>query len=951
MKTPILIFLLLLLSAAGSALLLAQEASGPQGRGAGWPYMEERGAVDMSGLESYMAPEAAPSFQLPADQSQPATAEAGAPVLDKALGLVGLPGMSNTSSEESTYEKAWRMSDSPNGTTRLTYGERYRRNPDGSYGDRSSSQWNSGNIGDRLLEQALSAGSGFFSSWAEGWLGGYGKARISLRVNDEGDVTGSGDFLYPIYDSESTTFFTQFGLRTMANDRVIGNFGLGQRFFLAENFALGYNAFIDQDFSRNHTRGGAGVEAWYDWVRLSANYYTPLSGWKNSKDYDSRFVEERPAEGYDARLTGYLPFYRNLALTGAFEKWKGEHVGSFGSDDVVQKDPRVWSYGLEWTPVPAFSSSVNQRHSGGQKETQFALTFNYRFGMDWEDQLSRAMVAEMRTVDGSRHDFVNRQNEMILEYRAKEGVYNIILLRTLDAVRNIFEFQITDGFGKVAAGRTVSVAADGGATILDPGSGLPAGQFRADENGVFQLQVSPLSAGTTAVTLSLGKTSRTFQLNVTPFNRLCLSDPAGPHYKNEVVTVTATLLDGAGQGLSGQSLIWKSDPAAGGAVTLTPGGNTAPDGVTTATVSSSTAQPVRVRASAMVNGATVQSDWITVIFDDNVYSLEADRGTVTATVSTTVKFTVKKNGAALANSNVTLSGVNGEVDTTQLGAFTTNGSGKISITNFKALNLSGGSTTITAAMTDEPDAPTTSRDLTVSAAVYAITLAFDSGSTDVIPSSTNNGTSTLKATVVLNGANAPDGTTVNWSVTASGWTNNGSSPNWGLQASDLGTLNSASSTTTGGVATIIFTSNKAKGTAGGARITGALAADPSKTGMKNIAVGFGPFGAADTEWYYDGSTYNGATGQCGNGKEYSDLEPYDHPASHYFSDTNLPTSKQLEAVSGADRPESVGSYLYWTGEGNDYGNATGDGGAVNLGDGSKSWSDAEVSNRKAVCLR
>jgi hypothetical protein len=41
--------------------------------------------------------------------------------------------------------------------------------------------------------------------------------------------------------------------------------------------------------------------------------------------------------------------------------------------------------------------------------------------MDWEDQLSPAMVAEMRTVDGSRHDFVNRQNEIILEYRAKAG--------------------------------------------------------------------------------------------------------------------------------------------------------------------------------------------------------------------------------------------------------------------------------------------------------------------------------------------------------------------------------------------------------------------------------------------------------------------------------------------------------------------------------------------------
>ncbi|MDR1043536.1 MAG: inverse autotransporter beta domain-containing protein [Candidatus Adiutrix sp.] len=365
----------------------------------------------------------APVFELPPARGAVDWPEPSAFGLDTALGLAALPEMSGGPGDgESTYEKAWRMQDGPGGTTRLTYGERYRRNPDGSYGAQSSSPWRGlDHVADRLLGRALSAGSGYFSSWAEGWLGGYGQARVSVRVNGEGDVSGSGDFLYPIYDRQRTTFFTQLGLRTVSDDRLIGNFGLGQRFLPSENFALGYNVFIDQDFSRNHSRGGAGVEAWYDWLRLSANYYTPLSGWKDSKDYDSNLVEERPAEGYDARLTGYLPFYRNLAVTGAFEKWKGEHVGAFGTDDFLQKDPKVWSYGLEWTPVPAFSTSVNQRHSGSRKETQFGLTFNYHFGMDWEDQLSPAVVTEMRTVDGSRHDFVNRRNEIILAYRAKAG--------------------------------------------------------------------------------------------------------------------------------------------------------------------------------------------------------------------------------------------------------------------------------------------------------------------------------------------------------------------------------------------------------------------------------------------------------------------------------------------------------------------------------------------------
>jgi len=252
---------------------------------------------------------------------------------------------------------------------------------------------------------------------------------------------------------------------------------------------LGYNVFLDQDFSRNHTRGGAGVEAWYDWLRLSANYYTPLSGWKDSEDYDSRLVEERPAEGYDARLTGYLPFYRNLAVTGAFEKWKGDHVGAFGRDDFLNKNPKVWSYGLEWTPIPILSTSVNQRHSGGQKETQFGLTFNFNFDMPWEDQITSSTVAEMRTVEGSRHDFVNRQNEMILEYREKEGVFNIIGPRLLG--NNRFAFQLTTGLGLVAAGQTVVVSGlPAGVTVSD------GGVYSTDANGNFILEFLTVPAGT-----------------------------------------------------------------------------------------------------------------------------------------------------------------------------------------------------------------------------------------------------------------------------------------------------------------------------------------------------------------------------------------------------------------------------------------------------------------------
>ena len=512
------------------------------------------------GVGSSVAEEAASVFELPPARGGVDLSGADLSGLDMALGLVGLPGTGGASAEGlSAYEQAWQRQSG----LKTTYGERYRRNPDGSYGTQGSSQWNSGNIGEQLLEQALSAGSGYFSSWAEGFLGGYGKARISVRVNDDGDFTGSGDFLVPWYDSEFTTFFTQVGLRTMTGDRVIGNFGLGQRFFPSENFALGYNLFIDQDFSRNHTRGGIGVEAWYDWLRLAANYYNPISGWKGSRDYDHRLVEERPAEGFDLKLTGYLPFYRNLAVTGGVEKWKGDHVGSFGRDDVVQKDPKVWSYGLEWTPAPVVSASVQQRHSGGQRETQFGLTFNYHFDMPWEDQLTSATVAEMRTVDGSRHDFVSRQNEMILEYRAKNNAYRIEYLGRIRI--NEFRFHLVDGLGQSVSGRAVQVAAVGAAFT----GGVLSAVFNTNGRGEFIMALDTVTSTPVTVTVTAGSNTQTFTLTQATLTGLSIATASPLPNATENVAYTQTLTAGGGTGPYTFAVTGGALPAG---LTLTSGG-------------------------------------------------------------------------------------------------------------------------------------------------------------------------------------------------------------------------------------------------------------------------------------------------------------------------------------------------------------------------------------------
>ncbi|GHU30260.1 hypothetical protein AGMMS50256_16850 [Betaproteobacteria bacterium] len=334
-------------------------------------------------------------------------------------------------------------------------------------------------------DKARNYGTNWLNSSAETLLSGLvdnGRARVNFNIDWDGHLQGEGDVLLPIHDSPRTTVFTQIGARSMASsdskDRWIGNFGLGQRWFPyaqdlqnAGNLMLGYNAFFDQDFSRSHQRGSVGGEIQYDWLRLASNYYFPLSGWKVSPDFDHRLIEERPAKGWDLRVKAYLPTYRNLAFTGAYTRWSGEHVGVSGARHL-EKDPREWSYGVEYTPIPLISGFVRNRHvEGGRNDTEFGLNLTYHFGMPWEQQLRHSKVAELRTVSASRHEFVDRENKIILEYKAGKAYH--IELTGFNKASGEFILRLRNGFDEFPDDVTVTVRASHGATLARKEAAAP----------------------------------------------------------------------------------------------------------------------------------------------------------------------------------------------------------------------------------------------------------------------------------------------------------------------------------------------------------------------------------------------------------------------------------------------------------------------------------------------
>lgn len=236
------------------------------------------------------------------------------------------------------------------------------------------------------------------------------------------DVTGhnldgsSGQLFSPLYNSENNLVYSQIGLQSAA-DATVGNFGLGQRFNTGA-WMLGYNAFIDNDFDHQLTRGSLGAEAWTDYLRFSTNYYHPLTSYRADSSTSAQL--RRQARGYDITTKGYLPFYRQLGASLSYEQYFGNQVDLFGNG-TRQSNPSAVSFGLNYTPVPLVTvMAEHQAGQDGDNQDVVKLTLNYRLGVPLVQQLSSRNVAAARSLRGSRFDRVDRNNMPVMEFKQRK---------------------------------------------------------------------------------------------------------------------------------------------------------------------------------------------------------------------------------------------------------------------------------------------------------------------------------------------------------------------------------------------------------------------------------------------------------------------------------------------------------------------------------------------------
>ncbi|WP_064519601.1 inverse autotransporter beta domain-containing protein, partial [Buttiauxella gaviniae] len=253
----------------------------------------------------------------------------------------------------------------------------------------------------------------------QGWLNQFGTARVQLGTDEKFSLQDSAvDLLVPLYDNGQDVLFTQLGYRHKDSRNTL-NSGLGVRLF-RNGWMYGMNTFLDNDITGNNRRLGIGGEAWTDYLKLSANTYVGLTDWHQSRDLED--YDERPANGFDVAASAWLPAYPQLGGTLKYEQYRGDNVALINKD-TLQKNPQAWTVGLNYTPVPLVTLGADYRNSNGVDDWQYQAQFTWRFGDSLSSQLSPSSVALSRSLSATRLDLVERNNNIVLDYRKQEVIH------------------------------------------------------------------------------------------------------------------------------------------------------------------------------------------------------------------------------------------------------------------------------------------------------------------------------------------------------------------------------------------------------------------------------------------------------------------------------------------------------------------------------------------------
>ncbi len=581
---------------------------------------------------------------------------------------------------------------------------------------------NAAKSGERMIR---SAANNEFNNQVQGWLGQFGTARVQMNLNDDLKLDGSAvDVLVPLYDNQKSMLFTQLGARNKDSRNTV-NIGAGVRTF-QNDWMYGANTFFDNDMTGKNRRIGVGVEAWTDYLKLSANSYFGTTDWHQSRDFVD--YNERPANGYDVRAEAYLPAYPQLGGKLMYEKYRGDEVALFGKDDR-QKNPHAVTAGVNYSPIPLLTVGAEHRAGKGSKnDSSINFQFNYRLGESWQSHINPTAVASTRTLAGSRYDLVERNNDIVLDYQKQalikltlpEEVMGEALSRATVNALVVSKYGLErvdwDSAGLIAAGGSLTQVSPQKVLLT-----LPPYQSTRSNNIHTLSAVAHDRQGNTSprVTMQIvviPSTAKIMEANLTVVRNNAIANGT------ETNEVKAIVTDAGNNRLSGHAVSFSAD---NGSMVTTVIGTTGADGVATATMTNMTAGTTSVKAT--VNGMN-QSVPTIFIPDDSTAQITAANLTVVrnnaianGTEANEVKAIVTDAGNnPLSGHAVSFSADNGGMVTTVIGTTGTDGVATATITNMTAgdtlveATVNGMSQSVpTTFMPDDSTAQITAANLTV----------------------------------------------------------------------------------------------------------------------------------------------------------------------------------------------------------------------------------------------
>lgn len=411
----------------------------------------------------------------------------------------------------------------------------------------------------------LSKVNGVLDSQINEYLKAYDgvNAEISSRLSvSKGNwkLQPEGKLLVPLWSKPKSFTYLQTGLTTGTVDRKIAHLGVGERIYPQAksledlgHHMLGFNAVVDKDLSRGHTRGSVGLEYMHDNLKLVSNIYRRLSSWKDSPDFEKGYVQERPASGWDLFVEYW--FKAKLAIKAGVTHWIGRDISPFGdtNEKNLENDPYIYEAGIKYTPVPAISLEAKHQHTNhGNNNSYIGINFNIPLGdnFSFENAFNPDAVnkAQGNNIMTSRSMFIERDYTMPLQYRSKPCMYYVNYIN--QPKPNQYLFRIEDGFHRGAIAPLDVKASHSSIKFSNDGN------YISDSNGYLIVEITHSAVTKTTLTIAVGCVTKSFEVEIQHLDYKLKADPETLE-RWETSDITCFIESDDLDAISGTSVKWR----------------------------------------------------------------------------------------------------------------------------------------------------------------------------------------------------------------------------------------------------------------------------------------------------------------------------------------------------------------------------------------------------------